>query len=256
MAANQLSLRSPLHDFHVANGAFLAERDGLQFPAVYSTKEREIAAARSSVGLADISTLPKVSLRGPQIPDFARELLGECGALKRLGVAEVPGSLLLACRLADDHLLLSASATAAGALNPYLLKVEQRHDIVHQDCTCALSGFCLVGPRIEEVLRRLTPLNVAPLILPEGGCAETSLAGVPALLVRFSGRSLPWTHFYIAWDVAEYVWHELLGAGRDTGISLLGWDAVQALIQDQRLRDTKAKEGPPPQSSLKPSTWT
>jgi sarcosine oxidase gamma subunit len=87
----------------------------------------------------------------------------------------------------------------------------------------------MLGPRLEEVLRRLTQLDIRPAALPEGSCAETALAGVEALLVRPAGLALPSVRVYVAWDLGEYVWERLLDAGRGGLMAPVGLE-VLALI--------------------------
>ena len=63
-------------------------------------------------------------------------------------------------------------------------------------------------------LRHLTQLDVRPASFPANSCAETALAGVEALLVRFPERSLPALRVHVAWDLGEHVWERMMQAGR------------------------------------------
>ena len=60
-------------------------------------------------------------------------------------------------------------------------------------------------------------------------CAETTLAGVEALLVRTEGLAVPSLRLYVAWDMAEFVWERLLETGRRDQITPLGWGAIDHL---------------------------
>jgi sarcosine oxidase subunit alpha len=206
--------RTPLHAWHGAHAARFAERDGWQVVASYTSPEREAEAARASLGLADVSAFAKFSLRG------ARP-----ASLTIRAVAFLPGPAL-ACRLTEDHLLLLGSSPSGAGLEAEGGQLAQAQTLRRLDVTSAYAGFCLVGPRCEELLRRLTNLDVRPAQFPMNTCAETALAGVEALLVRSAELAVPAVRVYVGWDVGEYVWERLLEAGRAHGITPVGLDAL------------------------------
>lgn len=217
--------RTPLHEWHVAHGADMIVRNGWQIAKAYTGAEREMESARAGLALADVSASSKLSLRGRGVPAFVRTLAPDSLALKPLGVTWLRGpEPALACRLTDDHLLLLS-----------LGETQPRFDlpgepIVATDVTSAYAGFVLIGPRTEDLLRRLTALDVRPAALPPNFCVETQLAGVEALLVRTSETVLPALCIYVAWDMAEYVWERLGESGRDLGIMPLGADGLRSLM--------------------------
>jgi sarcosine oxidase subunit alpha len=218
--------RTPLHHWHQAHGARFAERDGWQVVAAYSSADTEASAARAGVGLADVSASAKVSVRGPGVASVLAALAPDTAALRPRGVMPLPGQSALACRLTDEHLLL---LDCAPALSERLAALCQGRDVVITDVTCAYVGFELVGPRLDDLLCRLTHLDVRPTALPAGSCAETSFAGVEALLVRAGGRSLPALRVYVAWDLGQYVWERIMEAGHGGPVVAIGQDALQSL---------------------------
>ena len=223
--------QTPLHHWHVVHGARFAEIDGWQIPAVYTVVEHEIAAARYGVGLADISAFAKTNLVGPRVTELARALAGAGRVTRPGGVTLLdicgPG---LACRLGAEQLLLLASTTNAKQLGDPLAALLQAHAVVHHDVTSAYAGFCLIGPHTEGVLRQLTSVDVSSAALPAGSCAETSLAGAHALLVRAPDMRLPSIRVYVAWDLAEYAWESLLSAGGGVELTPLGLEAWRRLM--------------------------
>jgi glycine cleavage system aminomethyltransferase T len=90
--------------------------------------------------------------------------------------------------------------------------------------TSALACFALVGPWLDEFLRRLTELTPAINF-----CAETAFAGVEALLVRPGACALPTLWVYVAWELGEYVWERIIEAGRDIPVTAIGLDALGQL---------------------------
>ncbi len=218
--------RTPLHHWHVEHGARLADNDGWQVAAVYSAVEREIAAARAGLGLADLSAFAKVSVLGKGVAALTRALRGEAPELKPLDVAALTAPVsALACRLTEEQLLLLANTTQAKPLDDQLTALTQGHLAVSADVTSAYAGFALVGPHIDELLAQLSSLDV----LPAGSCAETNLAGVQALLARPPEQALPEVRVHVSWDLGEFVWERLLETGRGLGIVPLGLDAWRRL---------------------------
>src|SRR5262249_18123709 len=147
--------RTPLHHWHAAHGARFADRDGWQVVAAYSGAEREAEAARAGLGLADVSAFAKVSLRGPGVPALVRSLVADGAARHRGGGAAVAGGVALACRLREAHLLLLSAGVTATALNQRLAGLPGSEPMVQTDATSAYAGFWVLGPRLEEFLRRL-----------------------------------------------------------------------------------------------------
>ena len=102
--------QTPLHHWHSAHGARFLEKDGWQIPTVYRSVEQEVAAARFGLGISDLSAWGKVSLSGPGTATAVRELVGSDPAAKPGAVAHLSVDAgILACRLADDQLLLLTS---------------------------------------------------------------------------------------------------------------------------------------------------
>ncbi len=219
---------TPVHHWHARHGARFADSGGWQVPVAYVGAGREAAAARSGLAVADVSAFAKVSLLGPGVGAAARTLAGDGPAAKPRGLAALAG-MTLACRLTDDHLLLLAATTGMAGLDTLLVDFPPEARLVRNDATTAYAGFCLVGPHVEELLRRLTALDVAPTALPPGSCAETGMAGVQALLVRPAEQGVPTVRVYVGWDVGEYVWERLLAAGRGWDIQPLGLEAFGSL---------------------------
>jgi heterotetrameric sarcosine oxidase gamma subunit len=225
--------RTPLYHWQAAHGARFVTSDGWQIPEVYSTVEQETAAANGGVALADISAFAKVSLLGQGVSVLTAPLLGDGQTLPPRSVARFEaGGEALACRLRVDHLFLLATSTSTDALDKRLASLLQQYPIIAKNVTSAFAGFGLAGPHTGEVLRCLTSLDVSPSALPSGSCAETSLAGIQALLVSPPRSKLGVMHVYVAWDLGEYLWGRLLEAGERHQVAPMGLKAWRAVTGD------------------------
>jgi heterotetrameric sarcosine oxidase gamma subunit len=222
----QALARTPLHHWHAARGARFIEQDGWQIAVSYSEVAREVAVVRSGLGLVDVSAFAKISYGGFGVASLAEELLGDSPASRPHGVALCnAGGSALACRLAEDYLLLLALHANVALVSDRLGGLKPDLPAVKADVSSGYAMFSLVGPCNNEVLRSLTALDLESSAFPAGSCAEASLAGVHALLVRPPEMKWEWGFVAVAWDLGEYVWEHLLEAGRRHGLQAIGLEA-------------------------------
>ena len=182
--------------------------------ANYGSPERENAAARCGLTLADVSASAKLEIQGRDVSEIARALLGD-GAGTRIGsVSSIDlGGPTLACRPTTSRLLLLGSMPNAAPLHERVRSVRGIDRVILNDVTNAYAAFSLSGPTFESLLRRLTAIDVSSSVFAEGSCAETNLAGVEALLVRPPTCSRPRILIRVGWDVGEYLWETLVHTG-------------------------------------------
>jgi heterotetrameric sarcosine oxidase gamma subunit len=204
----------------------MVERDGWLIPISYSKPDQEIAVVDAGVGIADISAFAKIIFRGRGVPALAHALVGDNRALNPRGVVAFDaGGRVLACRLTKDQLLLLALTTNGAPLRERLAAQRQELAMVESEVSYAYAAFCLLGAASENVLHHLTALDVRRSAFPAGCCAETSLAGVHALLIRPPEVAPDMLYIAVAWDLAEYVWERFLDAGRSYAIEPVGLEA-------------------------------
>jgi aminomethyltransferase len=229
--------------WHSQHGARLDEIDSWQVPEVYTDENTEATAARTSLAVADISFAAKVIVRGTGVDELAKALTGE--RVAKVGeVAPLTGDKSLwACRLHVDQLLVLVSPTGKDKLRELLsaARGDEGDDeppgptrwlpakqLLEIDVTSAFAAFWIFGPRTDDLLRQVTHFDVAALT--SGRCAETGVAGVPAILVRPPLPAISSIRILTGWDVAEYVWEELFRAGQTWKITPLGLDALDLLL--------------------------
>ncbi|HLJ96743.1 MAG TPA: hypothetical protein VKU02_26455 [Gemmataceae bacterium] len=224
--------RTPLHHWHTARGARFVERDGWQVAVSYSDTAHEVAAARAGLGLADLSAFAKISVRGGSLAQKLREEGSSLGP-HRVAALDV-GTRALACRLTEDHWLFLALTTNAASLHAWFDARNRESPNSQQDVRSSYALFSLLGSSTEKALRCLTALDLNSSAFPGGSCAETSLAGVHAVLIHPPEIALGEVLIAVAWDLGEYIWEQLLEAGRSHGIAPVGLDAWQILTSAKR----------------------
>ncbi|MDR2688524.1 MAG: glycine cleavage system aminomethyltransferase GcvT [Azoarcus sp.] len=95
-SSSTASLRTPLHDIHLAAGARLVDFAGWTMPVNYGSQIREHHAVRRDAGLFDVSHMLAIDVDGAQATVWLRQLLANDVA--RLAT---PGKALYSCMLND-----------------------------------------------------------------------------------------------------------------------------------------------------------
>ena len=245
--------RSPMHDWHLANGAMMVEaglwmrprhypRNGEDLRATYT---REAAHVRHAVGLIDVSTLGKIDIQGPDAADLLERVYAN--HWRSLAVGRVRYGLMLredgivfddgtTARLGEHHYFMTTTtANAAKVLAhlEFLLQVIWPELRVHvTSVTEQWGAMALAGPRSREVLSQVIEGGEAAAsdsALPHLGVVEIRIAGVPCRVFRmtFSGE--------LAYEIAApadhalQVWEAVLAAGGSEGIAPYGTEAMGAL---------------------------
>jgi glycine cleavage system aminomethyltransferase T len=168
--------QSPLHHCHLEAHAQLKSFSGWQLPAWYSEPSGELEQVRASAGISDASYLAKLDLRGPAV--------------------EFPSPARL-WKLTPAHALVTSPRRIDFAPSSFIT-----------DVTSIYSAILLAGPKSQDVLHKLTTLNVSEAAMPESSARQTRLAHVNATILRSEGFLILNTR-----DVAEHVWEALLHAG-------------------------------------------
>jgi aminomethyltransferase len=230
---------SALHSTHEKLGARFVSLAGWQVPQTYSSPQDEAAAIREGVGLADLSWLGKLLVRGD--PGATLNLLGdafgvgpvEVGHTTSIAVESQAASLwgrgYLARLVADEIMLFTPPGTEGEAIR----RIEEKRAaddlfLTVVDRTSGLAGLAVVGPAGREVLSKLCALPLNDRDFPNQRVAQGSLAKAHAIIVRNDVEPLPAFELYVERPLGEYVWMCVMDAGCEFGIIPLGWGAWAA----------------------------
>ena len=202
-------MRSSISAHHQRLGATLAIEDGWAFPRFYQDVERERAAIRDGLAIADISARGKIDIRGSVDGALASLPQTRGATLARIG--------------RNWALVFTRPAGLAGALT--LMATTASSDSLLTDATSIYAGIALLGPRVPDLLSRL--MTADPSSLLRGHCLATQLLRLPAVMV---GRELPLTmvEAYVPSEFASYAWEAILSAAQPLAVELAGMDALRA----------------------------
>jgi glycine cleavage system aminomethyltransferase T len=202
-------MRSPLTEYQRRLNAELVTEDGWELPRNYGDVESERRAIRDGLAIADITSRGKIDVRGQVDSSLAR-------------LPQTRGAQL--ARLSRDWALV---LTPAAGLKSSLQLLEQSADraTMVTDATSIYAGVALLGPRVPDLLRRLTAID--PAQLAPGQSVATQMLRIPAILLR---RDLPSTvvEAYFGSEFARYVWEAVFTTGHPLEPEPVGWDALRA----------------------------
>ncbi|MEZ5796386.1 MAG: sarcosine oxidase subunit alpha family protein [Paracoccaceae bacterium] len=201
--------------------------------------DREVLMVRDSVGVADVSTLGKIDIQGP---DAARFLdLVYANTFSTLPVGRARYGLMLredgmvlddgtTARLAEDHFLMTTTTAAAGLVMRHL-------DFVHQafcadwklrfiSVTEAWAQFAVAGPKARALLNSVLD---APVELPFMGVMPVALGGVEARLFRISFSGEEGYEIAVPSRYGEALFRDLLARAETMGGGPYGMEALNVL---------------------------
>ncbi|MGZ6545825.1 MAG: hypothetical protein ACXVEI_10975 [Actinomycetota bacterium] len=198
-------LRSPLASIHAAFGSDVTIEGGAEIVRSYGDADRERAALSDTIGLADITVLSKIDVRGDVDPALS-------GALHD-GVA----------RIAKGWAVVFAApgpvADRVAAMQAAVGTAAMATDVTH-----LYAGFALAGPSLSDALARLTSWD--PSGLDVGGATGAPIADVRAI-VRRREASVPVMEVWVAMEFARYAWRSVLEVVERLGGEPVGWDALR-----------------------------
>jgi len=204
---------------------------------------RECAAARTSVGVMDASTLGKIDIQGPDAGRFLdRVYTNTFSTLKvgacRYGLMCKPHGMVfddgVTSRLADDRFhMMTTTGNAAAVLDHLEEWLQTEWPDLRVRCTSVTeqwSTVAVVGPRARDVVAAVCPdLAVANDAFPFMTWRDALIADVPgrAFRISFSGElafelNVPTPH-------GKAVWEAVLAAGAPFGITPYGTESMHVL---------------------------
>ena len=241
--------RLALHDWHEAAGATFMTAGLWLRPLVYSHDSgwepvlREARAVRRSVGIADVSTLGKIDVQGPDAAQFldfiyANTMSTLSAGRSRYGIMLREDGMLFddgtVSRLAPQHYLVTTTTANAAAVLEHmefqLQSAVPQLDVLLTDVGDQWAQFAVAGPRSREVVAAV----VAGVDLSSGAfsfmaASAATIAGVAGRVFRISFSGELAYELAVPASCAEHAWTALLKAGEPFGITPYGLDALNTL---------------------------
>jgi methylglutamate dehydrogenase subunit C len=243
--------RTPMHDWHLANGATMIEAGPWLRPWFYSWAGNDAATAyvaemelvRGGVGISDVSSLGKIELQGPDTAellnrlytnDFAKLPVGKA----RYGVMLNDDATVLddgtTARFSETTYFMTTTTAQAGEVMSrleFLLQAAWPNLRVHVvSVTDRWAGMSVAGPRSREALTLAFPrLDFSNQALPHMGVCQHEVDGTPVRVARLSFSGELAYEVYVPADRGTAMWERLLERGASLGIKPYGLEALASL---------------------------
>ena len=161
--------------------------------------DREVRMVREAVGIADVSTLGKIDIQGPDAGAFLDFVY--TNTFSTLSVGRVRYGLMLredghvmddgtTARLDEHHYLMTTTTAAAGQVMRHLEFVHQclcpQMDVRFASVTEHWAQFAIAGPRSRALLNGLLDQPLADATWPFMSCGAVTLGKVAGGLFRIS----------------------------------------------------------------------
>ena len=196
-------------------GATAVVDRGWETVSHYTSPGEEVEAVRRSVGLADLSRIPKFDIRGGRA-----DAVPELDAKARIW-PQRPGETLVTCPPASEAAVgeqLDRYASAASGAPVYV-----------SDVTAVYAALLLAGPESGNVLGRLADIDASDGALLNLDCVQTGIHHVHAMVARQDLGSLPAYLILAGREYGEWLWDTVMLAGVSDGIRPFGSKAQQIL---------------------------
>ncbi len=161
--------------------------------------DREVAMVRSTVGIADVSTLGKIDVQGPDAAAFLDHVYSNM--ISNLRPGRVRYGLMLredgfvmddgtAARLSETHFVITTTTAAAGQVMSHLEFCAQclwpELDVALVSVTEQWGQFAIAGPLSRDLLSEMIAENISDTELPYMAHMPVTVAGIPGRLFRIS----------------------------------------------------------------------
>ena len=235
-------LRStPLHGVHRESGAKMVPFGGWEMPVEYSGLISEHMAVRKAAGLFDVSHMGEFVLEGQGALGFLQRTTSNNVAKLVDGQAQysalpmpngAPVDDVIVYRHAADRYLLVVNAS--NVQKDFAWLVAQRPEgCTLEDRSEAYALLALQGPMAQEILQRITPLDLAAIRFYHFAVGEVD--GAPATVSRTGYTGEDGFEIFVAPEKAEALWRKLLEVGRERGLVPAGLGARDTLRLEARM---------------------
>ena len=242
--------RTPMHDWHEANGADWEPVGHWRRPYAFVRKgervkqavNREVLNTRENLGLLDASTLGKIIVKGPDAPKFLDLMYtnmmstlkpGKC----RYGLMCSENGFLIddgvVARIDDDTYLCHTTTGGADRIHQHMEEWLQTEwwdmKVYVANVTEQYAQVAVVGPNARKVLEKLGGMDVTKEALGFMEWADGTIGGFDARVYRisFSGE----LSYEIAVRAGQGLafWEALMEAGKEFGVMPYGTEALHIM---------------------------
>ena len=232
---------TPLHSWHIEQGARLVDFAGWEMPVQYHSIVEEHLATRRAAGIFDVSHMGRLRLDGAGAARFLDRLLTR--KVLDLPVGRIRYSLVTneAGMILDDvlvyhlqsrngtryHMLVVNASNRLKILDWMKSQVQAEDELEISDRTLETAMIAVQGPLAVEIVNRLVDVDIDELKYYRG--VVTEQMGKPCIVSRTGYTGEDGVELIVRADVAHQVVNNLSASGRDQGITAAGLGARDTL---------------------------
>jgi sarcosine oxidase, subunit alpha len=242
--------KTPMHDWHEANGAHWEPvghwRRPYAFPrkgeSVRDAVKREVLATRNSLGLLDASTLGKIIVKGPDAGRFLDMLYtnmmstlkpGKC----RYGLMCSENGFLsddgVVARIDEDTFLCHTTTGGADRIHAHMEEWLQTEwwdwKVWTVNATEQFAQVAVVGPNARKLLEKLGGMDVSKDTLAFMEWKDGELAGFPVRAYRISFSGELSYEIAVPANLGRAFWDKLIEAGKEWNVTPYGTEALHIM---------------------------
>lgn len=241
---------SPIHHWHLDNGAKMIEAGAWMRPWYYPGKGedlnkayiREAAHVREHVGMVDVSTLGKIAVQGPDAAEFLNRIY--VNGWKTLQVGRIRYGVMLredgivmddgaTARLGEhDYFMSTTTANAARVLAfaEKLLQTDWKDLKVHvTSVTDQWATIAVAGPKSRALLAKVSDADVSKEALPNNHFTKAGIGGIEVRIHRMSYSGELAFEVYVPAGFGRHVWEVLYSFGKAFNLRPYGTESMGAL---------------------------
>ncbi|HEA47417.1 MAG TPA: glycine cleavage system aminomethyltransferase GcvT [bacterium] len=230
--------KTPLFEAHKKLGAKIIEFDPWLMPLYYTSIIDEHNTVRNRVGLFDVSHMGEFSIRGKDALAFVQRLItNDASRLNNNQVLYTPmcndeGAIiddLLVYKFSNENFMLVVNASNIEKDYKWIEEVARKFnkDVILKDISDETPLLALQGPKAEEVLQKVTDLNLSKM--KYYWFKEGKVKGIETIISRTGYTGEDGFEIYLKPEHALKIWSRLLKIGKKEGIKPIGLGARDTL---------------------------
>ena len=233
--------RSPLYRELEAHDARFEALSGFAVAQDFGQESAVEAAQAESLGLADLTPLPRIGFKGWNIEPWLAGNGAELGAASNRAYRQADGTRI--ARLAPGEALVLADRGGAG---PLIATLDQAWSMAEADGCFRVARdetscwLLLTGAHAPSMLAKVCAVDLRPQAFAPDAIAQTNVARLNVIVIR--GDIGPVPAFDLITDLASavYLWGALLDAMAEYDGAPVGLAAIRALLDGGDGRDASS----------------
>lgn len=228
--------RTPLYEVYKESGAKTIDFGGWDLPVQFSSIKEEHEAVRTKAGLFDVSHMGEITVKGSGSLDYLQKMLTNDVSKLKSGGAQYTAmcyedggtvdDLLVYKKDEDDYLLVVNASNIDKDFDWLKSHADGQAEV--ENISDKVAQLAIQGPLAEQILQKMTAENLSEIKFFKFK-DHVDIEGAKALVSRTGYTGEDGFEIYCSSDDAEFLWKEMLIAGKLEGLLPCGLGARDTL---------------------------